>query len=165
LAVDRLALTASGQVRYTLKPPYRDGTTHIVLEPPDLMVRLAALVPPPRMHLTRYHGVFAPHSKLRAAVTPAHRGKGKKLQAEEGSEPPATPRHVAMSWARRLKRVFGVEIEACARCGGKLKIIASIEEPALMAKILAHLERTAPDQDQAELPLGARAPPVQSRLL
>lgn len=40
--------------------------------------RLAALVPPPRMHLTRYHGVFAPHSRLRAAVTPAGRGRGAK---------------------------------------------------------------------------------------
>ena len=76
VAVERMALTSSGHVRYTLKTPYRDGTTHIVLEPLDLMARLAALVPPPRMHLTRFHGVFAPHSKLRAAVTPAHRGIG-----------------------------------------------------------------------------------------
>jgi hypothetical protein len=76
VATERVALTASGQVRYTLKTPYRDGTTHIVLEPLDLMARLAALVPPPRMHLTRFHGVFAPHSRLRAAVTPAHRGVG-----------------------------------------------------------------------------------------
>ena len=75
VAEDRLALTASGQVRYTLKTPYRDGTTHIVLEPLDFIARLAALVPPPRMHLTRYHGVFAPHSRLRAAITPAHRGR------------------------------------------------------------------------------------------
>ncbi len=165
VAVDRLALTSSGQVRYTLKTPYRDGTTHIVVEPLDLMARLAALVPPPRMHLTRYHGVFAPHSKLRAAVAPAGRGKGGKPQAEEGTEPSSTPRHVAMRWAKRLKRVFGIDIEACARCGGKLKVIASIEEPAVIAKILAHLERTAPQQHQAELPLGARAPPVQSSLL
>jgi hypothetical protein len=160
-----MALTSSGQVRYTLKTPYRDGTTHIVLEPLDLMARLAALVPPPRMHLTRYHGVFAPHSKLRAAVTPAGRGKGSKLQAEEGTEQSATPPHVAMNWAKRLKRVFGIDIEACARCGGKLAVIASIEEPEVIAKILAHLERTAPDPHQSELPLGARAPPVQSSLL
>lgn len=66
----RLVLSASGHVRYTLKTPYRDGTTHLVLEPLDLMARLAALVPPPPTHLTRCHGVFAPHSKLRAAVTP-----------------------------------------------------------------------------------------------
>jgi hypothetical protein len=43
VASERLALTSSGQVRYTLKTPYRDGTTHIVLEPLDLMARLAAL--------------------------------------------------------------------------------------------------------------------------
>jgi len=47
LAVERLALTASGHVRYLLKTPYRNGTTHIVVEPQDLMARLAALVPPP----------------------------------------------------------------------------------------------------------------------
>lgn len=39
------------------------------------------------------------------------------------------------------------------------------EEPAVIAKILAHLERTAPEQHQAELPLRAGAPPVQSHLL
>ena len=62
-------------------------------------------------------------------------------------------------------RVFGIDIEACARCGGKLKVIASIEEPAVVAKILAHLEKAASDRHQTELPLGARAPPVQARLI
>jgi len=83
------------------------------------------------MHLTRFHGVFAPHSKLRAAVTPAHRGVGSKTDPAN-SDQPITPRHVAMTWAQRLKRVFGVEINACARCGGKLKVIASIEEPQVI---------------------------------
>ena len=164
VASERLALTASGQVRYALKTPYRDGTTHIVLEPLDLMARLAALVPPPRMHLTRFHGVFAPHSKLRAAVTPAHRGMGAAPPPTDSVRPP-TPRHVAMSWARRLKRVFGIEIESCARCGGQLRILASIEEPAVIAKILAHLQGTVPEQFPPPLPLGARAPPAQSSLL
>src|SRR5690606_31146037 len=107
-----------GHVRYALKTPYRDGTTHIMIVPLDFMARLAALVPPPRMHLTRYHGVFAPHSKLRAAVTPAHRGVG-AVQPAPVADParPPTPKHVAMNWARRLKRVFGIQIESCARCG------------------------------------------------
>ncbi|MCC6619065.1 MAG: hypothetical protein IT341_08540, partial [Chloroflexi bacterium] len=48
------------------------------------------------------------------------------------------------------------EIKACARCGGKLKVIASIEEPEVIAKILAHLERTAPEQHQSE-PSGSMA--------
>jgi hypothetical protein len=167
VANERLALSASGQVRYALKTPYRDGTTHIVIEPLDLMARLAALVPPRRMHLTRYHGVFAPHSTLRAAVTPAHLGMGAPRQPVGASDPgkPPTPCHVAMSWARRLKRVLGIEIDTCTRCGGALKIIASIEEPVVIAKILAHLERSAPQLHQAELPLGARAPPMPSRLL
>jgi hypothetical protein len=165
LASERLALTASGPVRYTLKTPYRDGTTHIVLEPLDLMARLAALVPTPRMHLTRYHGVLAPHSQYRAAVTPAHRGRGAERRPVSAADPtkPST-RHVAMSWARRLKRVFDVEIERCTRCGGQLKIIAGIEEPQLIAKILSHLERAAA-QSQSERPLGARGPPLQSSLL
>lgn len=46
-----------------------------------------------------------------------------------------------MSWAKRLKRVFGGEIEGCARCGGKLRIIASIEESAVIARILALFAR------------------------
>jgi hypothetical protein len=78
---------------------------------------------------------------------------------------PSTVARIDLHWARRLKRVFGIEIEGCARCGGKLAIIASIEEPEVIAKILSHLERTAPEQYGSELPLGARAPPVQSRLL
>jgi hypothetical protein len=71
-----------------------------------------------------------------------------------------------MNWARRLKRVFGVEIDGCARCGGKLKIIASIEEPAVIGRILAHLQKAAGDESRPELAsLAARAPPAQPRLL
>jgi hypothetical protein len=151
-------------VRYTLKTPYRDGTTHIVLEPLDLMARLAALVPPPRLHLTRFHGVFAPRSKLRAAVTPAHRGVGAAKQPVADPAQPPPPRHVAMGWAQRLKRVFGIEIDTCQRCGGTLRIVASIEQPELIAMILAHLERTAPQANQCERPLEVRAPPASPRL-
>ena len=100
-------------------------------------------------------------------MTPAHRGIGapqRPVPAGEAGQPP-TPRHVAMNWARRLKRVFGIDIAACVRCGGKLKIMASIEEPEVIAKILAHLAHTTPEQYQPELPLGARAPPQQSSLL
>jgi len=60
VATERIALTEHGQVRIGLKTPYRDGTTHVIFEPEDFIARLAALVPKPRAHLTRYHGVFAP---------------------------------------------------------------------------------------------------------
>lgn len=158
---ERLTLTAQGEVRYCLKTPYRDGATHIVLEPLDFLAQLAALVPPPRAHLTRYHGVFARHAALRAAITPAGRGRGARDRASAAER--VVPRHVAMSWARRLKRVFGVDIEQCVRCGGRLKVIASIEDPALIERILAH-RRERGEDDSPGTPLGARAPPPQASL-
>ena len=78
---------------------------------------------------------------------------------------PIAPRHVALRWAQRLKRVFGIEINSCTGCGGKLKVIARIEEPDVIAKILAQLEKAAPDEHRVELPLGTRAPPTQARLI
>ena len=60
----RLSLTTQGKVRYELKTPYRDGTTHVIFEPVDFIARLTALVPKPRVNLTRYHGVFAPNNRF-----------------------------------------------------------------------------------------------------
>ncbi len=59
----RLSLTSKGKVRYHLKTPCRDGTTHVIFEPLDFIAKLAALVPKPGMNLTRFHGVFAPNSR------------------------------------------------------------------------------------------------------
>ena len=67
----RLSLTAGGLVRYQLKTPYSDGTTHVLFEALDFIARLAALVPKSRVNLTRFHGVFAPNSAHRAQVTKA----------------------------------------------------------------------------------------------
>ena len=81
-----LSITRTGRVRYELKTPWRDGTTHVIFEPLDFMSKLAGLVPKPRVNLTRFHGVFAPNSRHRARVTPTKRGKGKKLKATESSQ-------------------------------------------------------------------------------
>ncbi|MBY8619362.1 transposase, partial [Escherichia coli] len=59
----RLSLPRGGNVRYQLKTPYRDGTTHVIFDPLDFIASLAALVPKPRVNLTRFHGVFAPNSR------------------------------------------------------------------------------------------------------
>lgn len=105
--------------------------------PLDFIARLAALVPKPRVNLTRFHGVFAPNSKLRSQVTLSGRGK-RSLQA------PQTPaeRHQAVSWAQRLKKVFQIDITQCS-CDGRLKVIASIENAATIHRILDHLDRQA----------------------
>jgi hypothetical protein len=81
VAIERLPLTAQGHIRYALKTPYRDGTTHVVFEPLDFLSRLAALVPSPRVNLRRFHGVFAPHHRLRARIAP---GQGARAQAGDG---------------------------------------------------------------------------------
>jgi hypothetical protein len=58
----------------------------VLFEPLDFIARLAALVPKPRVNLTRYHGVFAPNSAHRAQVTKAHRGKGARGQAAAATD-------------------------------------------------------------------------------
>jgi hypothetical protein len=159
VATGRLAPTAQGLVRYTLKTPYRDGTTHVIFEPLDFIARLAALVPKPRVHLTRYHGVFAPHSALRAAITPAGRGKQTSVSERSPAE-----RHRALRWAQRLKRVFRIDIEQCERCGGKVRIIASIENPEVIGRILAHLEQRAATPCELRPAHPPRGPPGQGVL-
>jgi hypothetical protein len=71
IANERLKRNRAGQVVLQLKSPYKDGTTHIVMEPLEFMERLAALVPRPRLHLIRFHGVLAPNAKLRSKFVPA----------------------------------------------------------------------------------------------
>ncbi len=158
-ALPRLSLTRNGHVRYQLKTPYRDGTTHVIFEPLDFIARLAALVPKPRVNLTRFHGVFAPNSKYRARVTPARRGRGgERATTADPEEPTAVERRAAMTWAQRLKRVFGIDIEICSVCGGAVRIIACIEDPAVIAKILSPLA-TPVAEPQARRRPPCRAPP------
>ena len=158
----RLSLTPNGNIRYQLKTPYRDGTTHVIFEPLDFIARLAALVPKPRVNLTRFHGVFAPNSKHRALVTPAKRGRGSKPQArDEAQDQTSAERRAAMTWAQRLKRVFNIDIETCRECGGAMKVIACIEDPVVIQKILNHLKEKGEYQDAFRLP-ESRGPPQTS---
>lgn len=153
----RLSLTPTGKVRYELKTPFRNGTTHVIFEPLDFMARLAALVSKPRVNLTRFHGVFAPNSKYRALITPAGRGKGSKKTGKDKDDRSFAERHMAMSWAQRLKRVFHIDIETCEKCQGPVRIIACVEDPVAIRQILDHL-KSKEATDQARPPPG-RAPP------
>ena len=69
----------------------------------------AALVPKPRVNLTRYHGVLAPNHRWRGLVTPARRGKGIK-SISNAEVRTSAERHAAMTWAQRLKRVFNIDM-------------------------------------------------------
>ena len=152
VSTKRLSMTRNGRVRYELKAPWRNGTTHVIFEPLDFISRLVALVPRPRVNLTRFHGVFAPNSKYRARVTPARRGKHKKCHPADKADQTPAEKRASMTWARRLKRVFDVDIETCSECSGDVRIIASIEDPAVIQKILAYLDNTASSAAAALLP-------------
>ena len=152
VSTKRLSMTRNGRVRYELKTPWRNGTTHVIFEPLDFISRLVSLIPKPRVNLTRFHGVFAPNSKYRARVTPARRGKRKKSYSADEANQTSAEKRVSMTWAKRLKRVFNIEIETCGECGGDVRIIASIEDPAVILKILAHLDNTASSAATSLLP-------------
>jgi Putative transposase len=81
LANDRVKINGQGQVELKLKTPWRDGTTHHVMSPLEFMQRLAALVPRPRLHLIRFHGVLAPNAKWRSKVIPRMSDDSKSLNA------------------------------------------------------------------------------------
>ena len=85
----------------------RNGTTHVIFEPLDFISRLVSLAPKPRVNLTRFHGVFASNSQYRVLVTPAKRGRGKTVKALNDQTPAEKQ---AMTWAKRLKRVFDIDI-------------------------------------------------------
>jgi hypothetical protein len=146
MANERLKLSDGGQVVLTLKTPFRDGTTHRVMSPLALLQRLAAWVPRPRLNLIRYHGVLAPNAKWRSQVVPpqtasqtvsadAGPAEGEALECQQ--EKKRGGRY--LSWACLLRRVFDLNMETCPNCGEPVKIIAAIEDPSAIKKILTHL--------------------------
>jgi hypothetical protein len=98
---------------YQYKHPFRDGSTHVVLEPLDFIARLAALVPRPRRNLTRFHGVFAPNFKHRSRIVP------RRPRGTVDRDLPAAP----MSWMQRLIPVFAIDIQTSSQPEAKLRII------------------------------------------
>ena len=158
-------------MRYKLKTPFRDGTTgdrrcHVSFEPLYFIARLAPLVPKSRVNLTRFHGVFVRGGFRGVATTkqstPRENNTDKRNKTKQalptGQEKIGAQKHRSMTWAQRLKRVFNIDIETCEQCGGAVKVIASIEDPLVIQKILSHLN-TKNDEVVELLPPQSRAPP------
>ena len=149
IANERLSTNDRGQVIYRFKQPFRDGSTHVALDPLAFIARPAALVPRPRLNLTRFRGVFAPNCKHRESVVP------KCKPRHEKPDKPLAP----MTRMRRPKRVFAIAIETRPKCGGKLRVIARIENPDVIATILEHVRAR-----KAATTTHARAPPLNTEL-
>ena len=118
----------------------RDGTTHLVMTPLEFLQRLAALVPRPRLHLIRFHGVLAPNATLRSQIVPREAEPAPNTPSADGNgERSAPSTRARMSWAQLLTRVFAIDLTICPQCGGELTLIATIEDPVVIIKILSHL--------------------------
>ena len=127
----------------------RFGITRLAAPEVPLAQR-ARSVPRPRAHLTRYHGVFAPNFIHRHHIVP-----NRAHQAAREPHAPPPP----MNWMQGLKRVFHIDIEHCGVCGGTLRVIACIETPEAIERLLAHLatRETGAIHDPRAPPLGVGA--------
>ena len=137
MSLERLEQDANGDLVYTFTHPWSDGTTGIRLSPVELLEKLAALVPLPRVHLVRYSGCLASHSHLRGAIIPTPRQQGIDEEATDTGSPRWT-------WARLLKRVCALDMARCPWCQrGALRMIAAITHGEVLRKILQPLKLSA----------------------
>jgi hypothetical protein len=147
VAQDRLRLTADGRVLLKLKSEWTDGTSHLLFEPLEFLEKLAALTPRPRINLLLYHGVLAPHSRWRGRAVayegadpiPPSAGDPAPNQRAPGAplSPPGKPRYWA--WADLMRRAFDIDVLACPRCGGRMRLLATVDNSRVIRQILAHL--------------------------
>ena len=162
---ERLSLTSDGKVRCKFKRRWRDGSTHVVLDPLTLIERLAALIPAPRKKLISYHGVFAPAFPLRHTVVPPPPEAATSQPQVERADLPRTCSHPAQAppssstadaapppptklrtkprsrypWADLLRRVYLVDVLTCPHCKRSRRLLAFITDPDVTARILRHL--------------------------
>src|SRR6058998_619748 len=159
LSMDRLEALPDGRLRYWFKTAWRNGTTHAIFEPMEFLAKLAALVPTPRAHLVRFHGLLAPAAKWRPAVVPntatteppldspdistttaASSDLGPATGNETQKPPDVAERHRRnYTWSELMKRVFAADVLACPHCGGRLRILSTIYPPEITRKVLDHL--------------------------
>jgi len=160
VANSRLKRLDDGRYSYELKSRWRDGTTHIVLTGHELMEKLCALVPRPRTHRTRYHGVFAAASKLRKFVVreAVERAAAKLVREGVATQPSHAAKWLCakkrFEWAELMKRVWDVDVLQCDRCGGRLKVLAAITMPVVIDAMLRalNIEMAVPPVARARPP-------------
>ena len=149
VAARRLQLTPDGQVLLELTRRGSDGTTHLVFDP---LERLAAITPRPRINLLLYYGVLGARSAWRAQIVPTPAGHAMSRAAAGSSRVSASP------WATLMRRSFGFDVLACPGCGGRLRLMAIIEQPVVIRKILDHLGLPT----EIPQPRSARDPPCRA---
>jgi hypothetical protein len=156
---ERLSVTDEGAVRLQLRQPWTDGTTHVEFDAVEFLGRLAVLVPRPRVNLILYYGVLGARAAWRSAAVPrATPEPTAAASMRQGAAAPAAAPGTTRPprWSDLMRRSFGFEVLTCPRCGGRLRLIALIEEAAVVGRILRHLGLST----ARPVPRPARAPPL-----
>ena len=168
-SVNRLHELPDGRYAYRMKRVFSDGTSVIILTAHELLARLVALIPPPKIHLTKYSGIFAPRARGRAALTgrpsrprtppPPSETDSTSLPStsspllesipapapdDDPAPPPDPLRPPRLPWSQLLQRVFAVDVLSCRACGGRMRIVAFITHPDVAAAILDHPQQGVP---------------------
>jgi hypothetical protein len=150
IANERLTALPDGRVALQLKRRWSDGTEALVFTPTELIAKLLPLVPRPRKHVIRFHGLLAPAAGARSSIVP---------RPELPPTAPAKPKTPAgkvyrLPWADLLRRVFLVDALHCPLCHGRMRIVAAVMEAAAVERILSHLghEPRAPSLTPARAP-------------
>ena len=159
IAQERMTETYNNQILYKLKTPWKNGITHFSYSGLDFIARLVALIPPPKMNMIRYHGVFAPNFKHRNKIVPAKKVvKEKNTEGKSNYTSNSKVKTERLRWAEMLKKTFEIDVTICPKCNGRLEQIAVIKCQKVAMAILKSL-----NQNAKSLPAGAppTGPPQQ----
>jgi hypothetical protein len=131
-AQERLRLRGDGRIALELKRAWRDGTRELVFEPLEFLKRLAAMTPRPETNLLICHGLLAPRARWRRRVIAYGRVAPEptalappRAAGPDGTGVRSSPR--TWSWAALMHRAFAIDVLACAHCGGRLRLIATLQ--------------------------------------
>jgi len=134
----------------------------LLFDPIELLERLAALTPRPRINLVLYYGVLGANAAWRARLTgreatepPHETAVAPDTSPDVGATSSPPPRSNRL-WAQLMARSFGFDVLQCPRCGGRFRLIALIDDPWVIQRILSHLGLPT-DVPAARPP---RAPPL-----
>jgi hypothetical protein len=127
VAESRLSYNSEGSILYELKKPFRDGSTHVKFSKLEFMEKIMCLIPPPRHHLIRFHGVLAPNSSWRSSIVLKKKVRKKEVNV------------YWIPWAELLRRTFEVDSLACGKCKHTMRVISVVLDPKIIQKIMKSL--------------------------
>ena len=153
LAQERLTVLPDHRVRLTLKRPWSDGTYALDMDALALLARLASAVPPPKQHQTIYSGVLAASAHWRPLVippapadpsasgasappVPPESAPAPSAFTKAAKPPPSGKRCRYVKWAELIRLTFGLTVDQCPACGGRMKLRALVRDPESIERFL-----------------------------